>query len=510
MHDLTKLLIERDTQQHRAELEKLREENLRLLQQVSDKIDNAEAKITESAINKTLSVLDNTRKWILGMFAVFATVLTLAGFVGISGVSSKMTAIVTDKVNGWLRFDDENSGGYRVMDELRTSALLDSLTLRFARDNARGGGSQPHLNAAETQRLMAIILNPASDDYQFRDALHLIIASRGIFGRVMADDTGKKIADILGNNAFNNDKKVAVLEAMKAERSLYPLTLQMLDDRSGRYDESILTDAFTNVRQFDEQRARQFAEANLNTFKSPRNRVELASYLIDIGADGPEIDKLIAELRRQQQAQQQQESYVWSGYYPSLIFARIEHGLKAAAPDVPALARFISTQMDKGLQLALSDFSNGKPYLHFSLDKTSSAVKQPENLFGNAALVDAIVKAQPLTAGRLQKVSDFFQTTDRGLWVTTLMMTPAATTQLTLADGRKAQGDEILDRVWLRVEEKAGQPALIASWREKTGSVHEGIVTDIVNGEQAHFLVDFNSWQLSNYTWKTDPIEELY
>jgi len=509
MHDLTKLLIERDTQQHKAELQKLREENLRLLQQVSDKIDNAEAKITESAINKTLSVLDNTRKWILGMFAVFATVLTLAGFVGISGVSSKMTTIVTDKVNGWLRFDDENSGGYRVMDELRTSALLDSLTLRYARDNARGGGSQPHLNAAETQRLMAIILNPASDDYQFRDALHLIIVSRGIFGRVMADDTGKKIADILGDKAFNNDKKVAVLEAMKEERSLYPFTLQMLDDRSGRYDENILADAFTNVRQFDEQRARRFAEANLNTFKSAHNRVELASYLIDIGADGPDIDKLIAELRWQQQ-QQQQEGHLWFGYYPSLIFARIEHGLKAIPLDVPALARLISMQMDNGLQLVVSSFSDGKPYLHFSLEKTNSAVKQPEKLFGNSALVDAIVKTQPLTVSRLQKVSDFFGTTDRGLWITTLMMTPAVTTQLILADGQKVQGNEILDRVWLRVEKKAGHPALIASWREKAGGVHEAIVTDIANGEQAHFYVDFNSWQLSNYTWKTGLIDELY
>jgi len=506
--DLTTLLAERDAQKHKAELEKLREENQRLLQQVSDRIDLAKAEITESAIEKTMAVLNHTRTWLLAIVSALAVTLAVIGFVGVSGLTRQLTTYYTDTIHNWLRFDDANSGSHKVLDDLRTSALLDSLSLRYERNKGRNIFSQPDINDAERQRLMAIILNPSADDAQFRDALHLLIASRGMFGLVREDETGKKIVDILKNDKYSNDKRAVVLETMSNERSLFPVALQILNDTTGRNDESILMDAFANVRQFDEQRARRFAEDNLDVFKSSHNRVELAKFLIAIGADSTNIDRLLADLRRQQA--QQYEDFVWNGYYQELIFARIEHGLKAAAPDVPALARFISTQMDKGLQLALSDFSNGKPYLHFFLDKTSSAVKQPESLFGNAALVDAIVKAQPLTAGRLQKVSDFFQTTDRGLWVTTLMMTPAATTQLILADGRKAQGDEILDRVWLRVEEKAGQPALIASWREKTGSVHEGIVTDIVNGEQAHFLVDFNSWQLSNYTWKTDPIEELY
>ncbi|MEI2265436.1 hypothetical protein [Erwinia sp. CGal63] len=507
--DLTTLLAERDAQKHKAELEKLREENQRLLQQVSDRIDLAKAEITESAINKTMSVLDNTRKWVLGIIVVFASVLTLAGVIGISGMSSKMTEIVTDKVNSWLRFDDGSSGSHQIMDELRTNALLDSLTLRYARDNARGGGNQPHLNTAEKQRLMAIILNPASDNFQFRDALSLLIASRGVFGLVYEDDTGKKIAEILSRNDFNDAKKATVWELMEKERSLYPFSLQMLNDRSKSYDENILMDAFANVRQFDENRARQFAQANLNTFKSAHSRVELAKFLINIGADGKDIDALMTDLSQQQKLQQQ-TSFVWDGYYQALIFARIKHGLAAASPDIPALTQLIATQMDKGLQLTITNFGIGKPSLYFSLEKSNDPISLPEKLLGNAALVDAIVKAQPLTADRLQKVSDFFQTTDRGTWITTLMMTPAAETQLTLTDGQKAQGDEILDSVWLRVEEKAGQPTLMASWRDKTGKVHEGSIADIAHGQQARFHVDFDSWQLDTYRWKPDLTNQLY
>ena len=504
--DLTTLLAERDAQQHKAELEKLREENLRLLQQVSDKIDNADAKITESAIIKTMAVLDHTRKWILGIFAVLAFIIALAGVIGITGISSKMTAIVTDKVNGWLRFEDSNSGSYKVMDDLRTRALLDALTLRYAREKARGDITQPRLNQAEKQRLMSIILNPSSDEYQFRDALDLIIASRGMFGMVSEDETGKKIADILGNNDFNNAKKVAVLNAMQRERALYPLTLQILVDQSGRYDENILMDAFANVRQFDEKRARQFAEEPYGRVKSAHNRTVLAEYLIDIGADNSNIDRLIGELRQQQRV----TNDVWNGNYQTLIFSRIAHGLKSPPADLAPLAHLIATQIDNGLQMDISDFSTGKPYLHFSLDRSSQAFSQPDSLLNNGPLINAIIRAEPLTVSRLQKMSDFFQTTDRGLWITTLMMKPSEQTKLKLDSGDWIRGDNVLDYIWLRVVKKAGQPSLIASWREKTGKAHEGEVVDLTGAEKARFHVDFNRQQVMDYTWRDPVFRELY
>lgn len=506
--DLTTLLAERDAQKHKAELEKLREENQRLLQQVSDRIDLAKAEITESAIEKTMAVLNHTRTWLLAIVSALAVTLAVIGFVGVSGLTRQLTTYYTDTIHNWLRFDDANSGSHKVLDDLRTSALLDSLSLRYERNKARNIFGQPTLSDAERDRLMAIILNPSADDAQFRDALHLLIASRGMFGLVREDETGKKIVDILKNDKYNNDKRAEVLETMSDERSLFPVALQILNDTTGRNDEGILMDAFANVKQFDEQRARRFAEENLNRFKSARNRVELAKYLIAAGADSDNIDKLVVEMRRQQA--QQHGEFVWDGNYQALIFARIEYGLQALSPDTTALARLIATQLDNGLALAISNFGNGKPYLQFSLDKSNDAITQPEKLFGNAALIDAVVKAQPLNISRLQKVSDFFQTTDRGAWITTLMMTPAAETQLTLTDGQTMRGSEVLDAVWLRVEEKAGKPTLIASWREKSGKVREGRVADIANGGQARFHVDFNSWQLSDYTWRPDFTSKLY
>ncbi|MCX8965685.1 hypothetical protein EHW66_11935 [Erwinia psidii] len=491
--DLTTLLIERDAQQHRAELEKLREENQRLLQQVSNKIDNAKAEITESAITKTMAVLNHTRAWLLAIVSALAVTLAVIGFVGVNGLTRQLTVYYTDTIHNWLRFDDGNSESHKILDNLRTSALLDSLSLRFAREKTHSSLT-PTLNEAEKQRLMSIILNPAADDYQFRDALNLIIASRGIFGRVMADETGKKIADILADNHYNNGKKVTVLEAMSNDRALLPFTLKMLNSGNATYDENVLMDAFANVKQFDDQRARQFAEENLMRFKSANNRIELAKYLIDIDADSSAIDALINELG-------QQKKTLWQGDDRTLIFARIEHKLKATPPDVPALAAMIDSQIANGLDMSISTFGEGKPYFILSRDNFRQAFSQPESLVGNRQLVDAIVKHAPLNASRLQKICDFFQTRDRGLWLTTQMMKPAPDTRLSFDNGKTIQGSDILDTLWLRVEKRAGKYALIATWREKSGHVDEGVITALSGGEQASYSVDFNSEQLRNYVW---------
>ncbi|WP_431648471.1 hypothetical protein [Enterobacter hormaechei] len=44
--DLTIILAERDAIKHKMELEKLRDENLNLMQQIRDKIENAKVQIT--------------------------------------------------------------------------------------------------------------------------------------------------------------------------------------------------------------------------------------------------------------------------------------------------------------------------------------------------------------------------------------------------------------------------------------------------------------------------------
>lgn len=220
--DLATLIVERDILKHKHELEQLREENVRLMQRIEDKIDNAKAEITDNAITKTMNILDKTRSWLQYGSALFAVFITAAGFVGYNSINKELTAYYKDTVRHWLRFEDNDSGGGRVLDELRTNALLDSLTLKYERDKAQSGIASITLNNSEKKRLMSLVLDPKTDERQYRDALRLIVWSRGVFGLMLEDDIGKEITGILGNSEFSNSKKLDVLEYMSKDRSLLP------------------------------------------------------------------------------------------------------------------------------------------------------------------------------------------------------------------------------------------------------------------------------------------------
>ncbi|PQQ25770.1 hypothetical protein C6H64_19155 [Photorhabdus luminescens] len=132
-NEINKLLIEREFLRYKAELDKIKEENLRLQQLVVDRIDLAKSEITESAINKTMGVLEHTKKWLVVVFFVTGFFISAASFFGVKSIIDKLEVLYTDKVNNWLRFDNDNSGGRKVLEEIRTRALLDSYSIRLSR-----------------------------------------------------------------------------------------------------------------------------------------------------------------------------------------------------------------------------------------------------------------------------------------------------------------------------------------------------------------------------------------
>ncbi|HCR1998769.1 TPA: hypothetical protein ONC51_004651, partial [Enterobacter hormaechei subsp. steigerwaltii] len=210
--DLTIILAERDAIKHKMELEKLRDENLNLMQQIRDKIENAKVEITESAIDKTMSILEKTRLWLIYGSSFFAIFIGIAGFIGYKSVNKEITDYYINTVHHWLRFDSPESGGSRVLNDLRTEALLDSLTLKYEREKVNSGPiNNINLNTEERLRLMSLILNPETDEQKYRDALRLITISRGLYGRYYEDDIGKKIASIMDNKEFSDSKKIDVI-----------------------------------------------------------------------------------------------------------------------------------------------------------------------------------------------------------------------------------------------------------------------------------------------------------
>lgn len=171
-------------EQNRAlhmELEELKASSARLLHEVQSQISNAEAKLSERAIEKTLSILHQVKQWVLTVGTFITLALAVGAFFGYKNFAENLTNTFTNKVERWLRFEDGDSDESRALDAIRTQALLDAYMVRFARERLDGRDGSLSLTEAERHRLLAILENPSSDVGQFSDALTIITRSRGLF-----------------------------------------------------------------------------------------------------------------------------------------------------------------------------------------------------------------------------------------------------------------------------------------------------------------------------------------
>ncbi|MFB4519801.1 hypothetical protein ACE3IS_04975 [Enterobacter hormaechei subsp. hormaechei] len=211
--------------------------------------------------------------------------------------------------------------------------------------------------------------------------------------------------------------------------------------------------------------------------------------------DNKPINSLISELKITKKE-------TFTSDYRELILARIKKGLDENNKEF--LSNYISEQMKDNLRIELSSFIGKKPVLSFSFSDITFPFREPDKLFENNALIDSIAKEESLTLDRLLKLTQFFQLQDRGYWITTFMFKPAENTEIIFDGNERIKGNEVLQKVWLRAQKKAGAMTLTATMRKKDGEIVDSPVLSIRNCDQCHFFVDYDKDQLRNYTWVPD------
>lgn len=404
-NEINKLLIEREFLRYKSELDKIKEENLRLQQLVADRIDLAKSEITESAINKTMGVIEHTKKWLIVIFLITGFFISAASFFGVKSIIDKLALYYTDKVNSWLRFDDDNSGGRKALEEIRTRALLDSYSIRLSRQGNNTSFSIKLTNS-ETERLMTIILDPKISDSDFIDALNVVIASKSFLGwKFIEDDINiKNISDIIGNPNFSERKRGVVFDKLSWSRSLLRWSLSILDNPDISYSESMQMAAFDNVRHFDEKRAKEFAVENIDKFESDLNKIILAKYLIKINFvdANPKINELISYLKRNRS-----NDFFTIGY-ESIVFYKLNNWLTRNNSFTQHLAEYLSEQIESGLKISFNETLGKSKKLYFNLENSLSAIEHADKLFGNEKIVNAVIKIKPIDYQRLDAMVDFF------------------------------------------------------------------------------------------------------
>lgn len=462
----------------RIELERQRSENSELLLRASSKIDNAKDEITGKAIEKTLELLSHVRNWIL----VIALIFSAGAFLGWQGLDSYMKSYLKEKVELWLRFEDEESGAKKALEEIRTQVILDAYIIRLARSYASPyGKTSVTLTDSEIKRLLEIVLKPETPYSDFSDALRLITKSRGVFRLyIPEDEVGEKIIGILGSDSYDAHKKGLILEFMGHDGVLLPTALAILNENKN--SENVRIAAFNNVAKFQPEYALEFAKENINEFSGLWGRTELAKF---IATSEPNATTIATFLKELSTTKPENWEYNYLDVVNSLLVSE-----SVAVSDY--FANTLRSLILNGLSLGLTDSAFGPQYISFQLNGSSNAIEEPRKLLLNKELTNNVIKSPDFDIAWLKTAVGFYQVVESSGYVSTLVIEPSPATVFVLINGSHLNGTDIEGAVWFRIVKTPLGSDLSITWRDAVGLVHEAQLADILSSEDSNFFVSTN------------------
>ncbi|MBB2894936.1 hypothetical protein [Pseudomonas sp. AS2.8] len=482
----------------RLELEELKTSNTRLFHEAQSLIGNAEAKISERAIEKTLAILHHIKQWILAVGAFITLALAVGTFFGYKNLTDSLTNLFTNKVDRWLRFEDGDSDESRALDAVRTQALLDAYMVRFARDRLSGHDGSLSLTEAERQRLLAILQDPSSDAGQFSDALTIITRSRGLFAPAWMDDpTGKALALLVNDPSLSQHKRELLFERLKLDRAFLPFSRTLIADANSVWPMKML--AFDNLKLFEDPMALTFAQANVNE-ADRAYRSKLALYVAKETGSYAAMNEYAQFLRQKKPEWWQSDLLGLVGGLGKILPSTGELPLD----DISAL---IGDSVLLGAGIRLTD-QLGNRRLALELDGGYAELVEPGNWLNEPRVISAIIRRQPLSPDWLTKVVSFFQVNDRGYELATLQLTLRDGDRLLTQQGSVSASD-VRGQVWLRVATVPGGNRLSATWRDaNTGRISVSVIESPQSLPNSLFQLSFDPQLLKSLTYQIRDYED--
>ncbi|RMS64556.1 hypothetical protein ALP63_02030 [Pseudomonas syringae pv. aceris] len=468
----------------RRQLEDLRLASTVLLSEVNSKISNAEDRVTEKAIDKTLGIVSQVKNWI-AVVAVFITVVSGLGvFIGYNNLSNTLTALFNSKVTQWMQFDDDKSGGRQALDELRTEAIVNAYMIRLARNYSSISESLFPLNGPEEKRLLKMLQAPETKYAEFSDALTIIVKNRGPFRLALSeDDVGRRIATLLNASEISPDKKGLILQKLKGDAALLPYSRSILNDEN--LNIYVRLAALENIKVFDKDMAISFVKRNVNKVKA-----ELKGALVlYLAKESGEYSNALGYVR---EIVDQKPEY-WQSSVLEIVSGLGETFSSKSNLDLEGLADLISEVAKLGGQIEISDERFGPKRIAIQLDGASTMMAKPGRLLKNQDLIKSVILKNGDDVASLLKSAQFFQISDQETLLTTLIVrlndkACIETESKALLTETNVSGD-----VWLRVQSVPGGKQLIATWRDpETGIVHADPVNSVSHLGNMRFSLSFD------------------
>ena len=486
-NEAAKMRVELLKENHglRLELEALKSTSASLLAEVESKISNAEDKITEKAIDKTLTIIQQVKTWIGIAALLISAIFGLGALFGYKNLADTLTTSFENKVNRWMQFDDDESGGRKALDVLRTEAIINAYMIRLARNYSSVSGSLFPLNGPEEKRLLEVLQTAKTSYSDFSDALTIIVKNRGPFRPAFSeDDVGKKIAALLSADGISPDKRGLVLERFRGEAALLPYSKSFLNDENQSI--YVRMAAFENVKVFDSEMAVAFAEKNVGTIK-PSLKGDLVLYL------AKESGQYEPALRYVHNLIDQKPDY-WQSSVLGLVSRLGETLSPTVNPGAYKLAELLIPVVELGGKIGISDERFGPKHIAMQLDGGESVLSKPGRLLNDSALIKAIISKQDASVEWLLKSTEFFQVSDQGVLLSTLIVKPGNKASIQTLNQSSLTNKTVLGDVWLRTQSVPGGKQLMATWRDKeTGIVRMDQVTQVANVPDMDFRLSFDA-----------------
>lgn len=457
---------------------KIKYELLTELNALKTHVTKNENEIAEKAIDKTLQILSHFKNWVLA----FAAVATIAGALGLGSLFINLKTYFKAEVQKWLMFDDNESGGHKALEKLRTEALLNAYTVKLERSELTKYPREPFsLSHSQISRLISLLDNPSTDYNDFVDALRLITKAKGIWGLGIPDDEdSKKIVSLLKNRKISSEKQGMILQFMKNSRALYPVSETIINNN--QYDESIRILAFENLKLFNTPKALLFAQENLNKLKSNAFKFELAEFLIKNSILNNATMDFIRNLRIQ-------KPELWFPDYFNLIYSiYLNHKLR----DIPFTSNSLNNIIEHNANLSIISNLYDKKYISISFEGNSSTLKNPTQLLSNEDYISKLIKQKPITLDRLIHFVHFFEIKDSGNYITTFIVSLNKKSTITTKDARKISSKNTTGYVWLRIKNFLNHKELEITWRDRTGIIHSSEVAAIQHLESSKYKISYD------------------
>ncbi|MEH8022121.1 hypothetical protein [Rheinheimera metallidurans] len=489
--------------------EALKQEYELKFEQLKQKLEVENSRISERAIDKTFKILVPLG----GLITLLIAVLTVAGY---SDMQTTVKQFVNNRVNLWLS-EENGSLATKELKSIRDRYLIDALTIRYLKARVDERSYPFKLTKNEQADLIRIANTPETSLKDYQDILNLLKMGRSALAFSLStfpgDYRGIDLQEIFTAKLSFIDqaeKQRMLLSTFNNDTSLVGVAKHILDQRIPSLEEEAF-DIIANTRQ---PFALNFAQDKLSQTPSI-DLIKFAKYVANEDPLSPVLNSFLQRLydsRNINRGWLPDYLTLWS----TIAWTKSESGLGWTEIDEiqikkrNLLANKIFLQAVKSnMEIELSEYHNKRIHFRSEDSYIHQLLRADMNhIYKNPQLINWLVAQEPNNLNWISRLVSFFEMSDKGENIVGVNARISKRAKIEFADNQQLSSFDTdnLVRFFINKDDKN---KLMIAYRDKLGDVIVKQVIKVSNLEEATFSFSFDEDVLYKYIpWQNSYLYE--